>query len=302
MINNYKPAVFHDADGAGGAGTGVSAAAAGQQTNSGVKSADLSAVIYGKQETGTPAAAGQTSQTAEEERAARFKALIKGEYKDLYDNEVRGLIQKRFKATDDKVRQFDELSPVLERLYAKHGVKQGDIKALRAEIDNDSSYWEDEALEKGMTVEQLKEVRRMERENAQLKEQMSQQQSREQADKLYASWMEQSETTKAVYPSFDLKAEAQNPNFVNLLKSGIDVKTAFEVVHKDEILSNGMMYAVQQTEQKVSSTVAANKRRPTEGAMASQVGAIHKTDPSTFTKADRREIARRVARGERIVL
>ena len=278
--------------GDGGDGAGVSAGDAGQQ-----ETGDLSNVVYGKQSDD----AGQISvQINGQKRADEFKALIKGEYKDLYDAEVQGIIQKRFKATDEKVKQFEALSPVLDILYTKHGVKAGDIDALTKAIQEDDSYYEEEALEKGMSVETLKAVKKMERENAALKEQMSAKENREQADQLYAKWMEQAEKTKQVYGNFDLKTETQNSDFVQLLKSGVDVKTAFEVVHKDEILADAMRFASNETRDKLSASIRANGRRPSEGGIGGGVPTVVKADVTKLTKQDRAEIARRVRMGERI--
>ena len=274
--------------GDGGDGAGVSAGDAGQQS-----SGDLSNVIYGKQ-------SDDAGQISGQKRADEFRALIKGEYKDLYDAEVQGIIQKRFKATDEKVRQYEALSPVLDMLYTKHGVKAGDIDALTKAIQNDDSYYEEEALEKGMSVETLKAVKKMERENAALKEQMSAKENREQADQLYAKWMEQAEKTKQVYGNFDLKTETQNSDFVQLLKSGVDVKTAFEVVHKDEILADAMRFASNETRDKLSASIRANGRRPSEGGIGGGVPTVVKADVTKLTKQDRAEIARRVRMGERI--
>ena len=142
----------------------------------------------------------------------------------------------------------------------------------------------------------------MERENAQLRAEMQAQRTQEQASAQYAAWMQQAEQVKAIYPSFDLATEIQNEQFRRLLQSNIPIQTAFEVIHKDEIIPAAMQYTAKQVEAKVANNVRSGQRRPTEGA-AGRSGAVQvKSDPSKFTKADMDEIARRVARGERIVL
>lgn len=123
---------------------------------------------------------------------------------------------------------------------------------------------------------------------------------RERADSLYKSWMEQSESIKSVYPSFDLRAEIQNPKFTDLLKNGIDVRTAYEVLHKDEIIPAAMQFTAKTVEQKLTNKIIANGARPKENGISAQSAAITKADVSQLTKADREEIIRRVARGEKI--
>jgi len=265
----------------------------------GVKNNPLANVKYGIQEEATPAA-GDVKQPATPDRNAEFEKLIKGEYKDLYDARVQDTIRKRLKANEDTVNRYNALSPTLELLANKYGVKSDDIEALNKAIEEDDSYFEDEAMEKGMSVQQLKEMRKMERENAELKRQMSEKETKEQASKLYASWMQQAEDARKVYPTFDIKAEMSNPEFVKLLKSNVDVRTAYEVLHKDEIIPAAMQFTARTVEQKLANKIMAGSSRPNENGMKSQSAAVIKSDVSQLSKADRAEIIRRVQRGEKI--
>lgn len=250
-------------------------------------------------QTKTTDAEGETTQTVD--RNAEFKKLIKGEYKDLYDAEVQDILTKRLAKTKETVEKYDALSPTLELLGKKYGIDPTDVNALNRAIEEDDAYYEEEALEKGLSVEQLKEIRKMEKENADLKKQMREQEVRKNADKLYAKWMNEAESLKGIYPSFDLKAEMQNPKFVDLLKvPSIDVRTAYEVIHKDEIMPAAMHFTAKTVEQKLTNKIIANGARPTENGISSQSASVTKSDVSQLTKADRQEVLRRVARGEKI--
>ena len=287
-------------DGGTAPGQGVTAAAALPQTK-GAKSNPLADVKYGIQEEAAPAAEVQTETTeAPPDPNAEFEKLIKGQYKEQYDARVQDTIQKRLKGTKETVDKYNALQPVLEILAKKHGVDASDIGALQKAIEADDSYFEDEAVERGLTVQQLKEMRKMERENADLRRQMQEQQTQENANKLYASWMNQAEEAKKVYPGFDLRAEMNNPRFVDLLRSNIDVRTAYEVLHKDEIIPAAMQFTAKTVESKLAKKIAANGARPTENGMSSGSAAVVKSDVSQLSKADRAEIIRRVARGEKI--
>lgn len=297
-------------EGAGGAGGGTGggdaggAPAAGQnaavaQPQQGVKGNPLASVQYGKQDS-APAAGEQTREVTPEDRAARFEELIKGEYKDLYDARVQDTIQKRLKGNEATVQRYNALAPVLDLLADKYGVDANDVEALSQAIEDDETFYEDEALEKGLTVEQVKSIRKMERENAQLRAEMNAQKNQERANAQYAAWMQQAEEVKAIYPSFDLASEIQNEQFRNLLVSNVPVQTAYEVVHKDEIIPAAMQFTAQKVTEKVANSVRAGQRRPAEGAMASTGAVVTKSDVSQLTRADREEIARLVARGEKI--
>ena len=174
------------ADGAAGAGAGDGGTAEGQGVTAaaalpqkGVKN-PLANVKYGIQpEETAPAAEVQTETVAQPDRNAEFEKLIKGEYKDLYDARVQDTVQKRLKGTKETVDKYNALTPTLELLAKKYGVDAKDIDALSKAISDDDSYYEQEAMEKGMSVKQLKEVKKMERENAELKAQMEEAQRQE---------------------------------------------------------------------------------------------------------------------------
>ena len=284
-------------DGGTAQGQGVTEAAALPQTK-GEKNNPLANVKYGIQEESAPAA--EVQNVAQPDRNAEFEKLIKGEYKDLYDARVQDTIQKRLKGQKEIVDKFNALNPTIETLAKKYGVDVTDIDGLNKAIADDDSYYEQEALEKGMTVQQLKEVKKMERENAELKAQMEEAQRQENGKKLYAAWMQQADEAKKVYPSFDLRAEMNNPKFVDLLRSNIDVRTAYEVLHKDEIIPAAMQFTAKTVESKIAKSIASQGARPSENGMSSQSAAVVKSDVSQLSKADRAEIIRRVQRGEKI--
>lgn len=288
--------LFAGGEGGTGAGTpGQTAAAPVQPQSTGAKN-PLANVQYGTSE--DSAAAGQ--DTVFDDREAQFESLIKGEYKDLYENRLKDTISKRLKGTEETVRRFDALSPVLGLLAQKYGVDANDTEALSKAIEDDETFYEDEALEKGMTVQQVKEMRRMQRENADLKRQMEERQSREKAEQDFAAWMQESESVKEIYPSFDLKTELQNPTFRRQIMSGVPVQTAFESAHMKEILGGVMQFTAQKVTGKVANHVASGMKRPAEGAMGNQGAVVSKRNVSQLTKADREEILRRAARGEKI--
>jgi hypothetical protein len=302
MLLNLQ--LFAEGAGGGDGGTGaegakgVTAAAAMPQTK-GVKNNPLADVKYGIQEgDNTPAA--EVEATPTEDRNAEFEALIKGKYKDLYDARVQNTVQQRLKGQKETVDKYNALAPMLEILAKKYGVDASDPKALSKAIEEDDSYFEEEALEKGISVEQLKEIKKIERENATLRQQMEEQNRRDNANRFYKQMMEQAESVKAVYPSFDLRAEMQNPRFVDLLRNNVDVRTAYEVLHKDDIIPAAMQFAAKTAEQKLTNNIIANGARPTENGNASQGATVVKSDVSQLSKADRQEIIRRVQRGEKI--
>jgi len=297
------------AEGTGGDGgtgadgaNGVTAGVPSLQTKKGAKN-PLADVKYGIQEEAQTADVPSNTDGAvaePEDRNAKFEALIKGEYKDLYDARVQDTVQKRLKGSKETVDKYNELAPTLEMLARKYGVDASDIKALNKAIEEDDSYYEEEAMEKGVSVEQLKAVKKMERENAELKKQMEEQSNKERAERDVAEWMKQAEQAKHSFPNLDLGEELKNPQFINLLRSGVGVETAYFAMHHRELVPQAMQYTAKAVEQKLTNKVIANGARPTENGISSQASVVVKSDVSQLSKADRAEIIRRVARGEKI--
>ncbi len=309
--------LFGEGAGASGIGTGTGDGGTGTPgtkgetataavSRQGVKGKNnLSDVKYGIQTDAEPEAQAPDVQTKEPteptpDRQTTFENMIKGEFKDLYDAKVQNIVKERLKASKETESKLEALTPILELLGQKHGVDSTDIDALKKAVEEDDSYWEDEAMKKGMSVETLKEIRKIQRENAVLNREKAEQQAREKASADVARWIEQSKDAKAVHPNFDLRTEMKNPQFMSLLKSNIDPKTAYEVIHHDELMRGAMQFTAKTVEEKVVNNIMANGTRPVENGNASQGASMTKSDVSQLTKADREEIARRVARGEKI--
>lgn len=298
--------------GADGA-TGVSAGVSGSQKSKAESGKNpLANVIYGKQGGKVPesdrfadgqntGAEAETGTASEAQRIAEFEKLIKGEYKDLYDARMQDTVQKRLKSTKEIVDKYNKLSPVLDIFAQKYGCDDaGDIDALVKAIEEDDSYYVDEALDRGITVEQLRKVKKIERENAELKRQIDSRKAEDEASKIYSTWVDQAEKAKLKYPSLDLAAEISNPQFASLLKCGIDVESAYTVIHKDEIIPAAMQYTAQTVARKITDGIIANGARPVENGVSQQAAAVIKSDVSQLSRLDHAEINRRVARGEKI--
>lgn len=244
---------------------------------------------------------GETSPAAEvEDRNAKFEALIKGEYKDLYDQRMQDTVQKRLKGAKENEAKLTALTPTLEMLAKKYGVDPTDVAALNKAIEEDDAYYEEEALERGIPIEQLKEMRKMEKENAILRKEKEARERDDNARQLYSRWMEEAKSTKNVYPSFNIETEMKNPKFVELLRSNIDVRTAFEVIHRDEIIPAAMQYTANTVKERLAKDIAANGARPVENGNTAQSAAQSKSNVSQLTREERAEINARILRGERI--
>lgn len=298
--------LFGEGTGGGDGGTGagntgaVSAEVAPQQTK-GVKASEI---VYGKEEE-APAAEEPAKETVpSEDRVTKYNQF-KEEYKDLIDKDtnsrIQDAVQKRLKNTAATAEKFNQVSPMLAIMAERYGIDQNDIQGLTRAMEEDTALYEAEAAEKGVDVHQLMDIRKMQRENATLNAQLQELRNKEEGDRILAGWMQEGETLKQTYPSFDFQSEMQNPTFRNLLQSNIPMKVAFEVIHQDELIPAAMQYTAQQTKQMIANSIMANKARPAEGGMNSQNAVTRKSDVSQLTKEDRAAAIEQARRGKRIV-
>lgn len=313
-----------------GEGTGSGTQGDSQQTDPGATrrgnqttaaqrrgSGEYSNVKFGKQD--QPAAAGgqqanppdageeskkgveTTSDTLEDKRKA-FRALVDGEYKDQYTEDTQRIIDRRFRETKNLEAQLSQQKPILDMLMQRYKIGDGDLGKLTQAIENDNAYWSQAAEEAGMSVEQYKQFQKLQRENAQLLQAQRRSQNQQAAEKQLQKWYQEADAMKADYPGFDLGRESQDPQFLSMLRSGVPVKLAYEVMHMDEIKSTVAQTTAQQTEKQVVEGIRAKGARPAENGTSSQSGFVVKDDPAKWTKKDRAEIVRRVQRGEQIKL
>lgn len=286
------------ADGGDGAGgitgegtTGIGPAAAGQGK------------AAGDRKGGAPAAGGREGRTdaqRKQERRKQYQELINGEFKDLYASDVQNIIDRRFKTTKELERRVGKSQPILDLLLERYGIEDGDTEKLQKAIDAENADLARAAKKAGMSVEEYRRLQRLRGENRDLLDAQRQRQVREKVEVQLRQWYGEGEKLQKLYPNFDLGRESKNPRFLALLRSGIPVRHAYEVIHMDEIKEDVAKAAARSTEKQVVDAIRAKGVRPAENGTAAQSGFTVKGDVSKLTKKDRAEIARRAARGEKI--
>lgn len=262
--------------------------------------------LYGKQPEKPEKTAESTAQGAssdagsdnkrstKEERRKTFLDMANGEYKDIYTEETRRMIDRRFKETQALETAVNQYKPIVDTLMQRYKIENGDLAKLAVAIENDDAYWAAAAEEAGMSVTEFKEIARLKRENSALTEEARRRRSQEQQDAQIAAWHEQSIAVKAAYPDFDLATECENAEFLKLLRSNVPMMHAYRLIHMDELMAN----AVKGTEKRVVDNVRAKGQRPSENGTSPTSAFTIKSDVNKLTKADRAEIAARIARGE----
>lgn len=288
-----------------GAGTGASAGTGAE--GSGAEAGSIDLASQGSANNGdnvdVTEPQGETAKTPQQ-RQEDFEALIRGEYREEFQKRTQRIIDKRFKQQgelENTLKSHDELLTVLAQ---KYGVDSRDAKAIMDAINKDDSFYEQEALDKGLSVKQLKEIKQLERDNASLRKAQEEAESKRHTDQIYSEWLNESEELKNKYglDSFNLESEIQNPEFIKLLAGGISLESAYKAIHFDDMVGGAMAHTAATVKEKMANNIASRSGRPAENGVFSQSTSNFKTDVNKMTKADRAKIMREVQKGANVVL
>ncbi len=244
----------------------------------------------------------QPEAKPERDKAKEFEDLIKGDYKDEYSKRTSATVQERVKNIKASEETLNKLTPALEMLYQQKGIAPGDVDALVKAITDDDSLYEDEALQRGIPVETLKQMKQLERETDLLKRQSEERAQRELFDRHIQGLVEQSKELQQLYPGFNLQQELQNETFARLTgpNSGISVKQAYYAVHKDEIEAAQAAAIAQRTALDMSRRVQSGSSMPQENGLGSSNAITLSDNPANWSAQRRKEIAARAKAGESI--
>lgn len=225
------------------------------------------------------------------DKEAEFDALISGEYKQQFTKKVQKIISRRIKEVKSMDETTEKNRQLVESLMRKFNIEDGDTEKLERMIDEQMTQENANVNEKTQEL-----VRRLVAENNYLKKKNEEDLHRMEIHNRVQAWKAQAEEAKKVYPEFDFEQQLNNPEFVRLLKVGVSVKNAYEVVNIDGILDKNSKNA----ERKVVDSIRSKGNRPVENGSDSAGGILLSSNVSKLNKKQRAELAKRAAKGERI--
>ena len=272
------------------AGEGAAEGAATGETQNTEGAADL-------QDTTGETQQAETQNNAEED----FDSLIKGRYKDDFDSKVQGIINKRFRETKGMEAELTKSKQINSVLSAKYGIDPTDTDALLAAVQGDESYYEDAAMENGMTVDAYKQKLKGDRAIAEL-EAIQRNDRRQQllnhfegeAEKVRQKYGDDSFTFQDTYNS--------NEEFRSMINGGVPVEAAYKVINMERLSAQKEKAAAENAERKVTNSIIANGRRPAEGGMKGQPPVSQRVDIRNLTDEEMDALEERARRGEKISL
>lgn len=236
-----------------------------------------------------------------------------------YNKQMQGIIRARLKTAGVAEENLAKLAPAIEVLAKKYKLDptKVDYDALNKAINDDDEYYEDEALELGVSTETAKKLDQQKRDNAREKASIDRaRQEQEEAMKRtlqeqkfqnhLAKLEREGESLKKTFPSFDLKKELQNPIFARMTSpsGGISVEDAYYAVHRKEIQTAAMQVTAQKTAQKLSNAIASGSKRPNEAGTQSQAPSVTSFNYRNASRQEREAFKQNLrsawARGEKV--
>lgn len=215
-----------------------------------------------------------------------------------YNKQMQSVVQSRLKTAKAAEENLSKIIPALELLARQHNldVENMDYEALAQAISNDNQYYEDKALEMGVSVEEAKKKDQEERDTARQQRVEAQTLEQQAFQRHIESLQQQGEALKAVFPSFDLRVELQNPAFARMTAPnvGISVEDAYYAVHRNEIQAAAMQVTAQKAAQQISNSIQAGQRRPAENGTSGQAPSVTTFDHRNMSREQRAALKKRI--------
>ena len=225
-----------------------------------------------------------------------------------YNKQMQAVVQSRLKSAKSAEEILAKVAPALEVLARKHNLDPAnlDYDALNQAINNDDDFYEERAVEMGVSIETAKKIDQQERDTARQQREETRTLEQQKIQQHIQKLEQQGEALKKTFPNFDLRTELQNPAFARMTSPnvGISVEDAFYAIHRNEIQTAAMQVTAQKTAQKISNAIQAGSRRPVENGTTGQAASVTTFDYSKASKEQRdalkKQIREAAARGEKL--
>lgn len=225
-----------------------------------------------------------------------------------YNKQMQATVQSRLRTAKAAEEALAKLAPSLEVLARQHGLDPANIDydALNKAINDDDNFYEDKALELGVSVDTAKKIDQQERDSARQQREEERTLEQQKIQQHLQKLQQQGEDLKKTFPNFDLRTELQNPTFARMTSPnvGLSVADAYYAIHRNEIQTAAMQVTAQMTAQKLSNAIQAGSRRPVENGTTGQAASVTTFDYRKASREQRDELKKRIreaaARGEKL--
>ena len=210
-----------------------------------------------------------------------------------YNKQMQAVVQSRLRSAKGAEETLQKMTPAFEVLARKHGLDPNNIdyEALAKKIDDDEQYYEDKALEMGVSIDEARKLDQKQRNEIRQQRQEAMTLEQKKIQDHIMSLERQAEELKKVFPKFDLRTELRNPTFARMTapNSGLSLEDAYYAIHRKELQTAAMQATAQATRQQISNAIQANGRRPQENGTSGQAPSVTHFDYSKASPEQRKQ-------------
>ena len=189
--------------------------------------------------------------------------------------------------------QLERRPQLLKLLGEKYGIKPGedgsfDLDAINKAVTDDDSYFENKALEMGVSVDV---ARKLEQADA-LEQQRQEAEQKARRDAMlrehFANVQAQARALQEIVPGFSLEKEMQDPEFVRrTAPGGLSVEDAFFSLHHKEIMQQQAEAIARRSKQAAAAAVQSGSARPRENGSSATAAVTATPNMRSMSRADR---------------
>lgn len=322
MSYTYRKTVFEKflqffADGASGGDGGEGAGAAAPGENAADAGRDLEALGVPKEaaerhrkrmeKRGKAAAVTAPAQETQPTQNAAASAANDGGDSSEWDaffarqenkDRLQQMMADRGKAATAAKQAADEqiakMGPTLRALGNMYNIKPGedgsyDLDAINKAVAEDDRYFEDKALEMGVSVDVARKLEQADELEQERKAAEAKAQRMQMLQEHFNKVQSQAKTLEELVPGFSLDAAMQDPEFVRRTAPGIDVPAdeAYVGMHYREIMRQQAETIARLSKKQAAASVAAGGSRPRENGSAAAAPVSAAPNIHAMSKAER---------------
>lgn len=260
-----------------------------------------------------------TDADGEENSEEEFEKLIKGKFKNVYQNRVQSLVKDRLSTKDEQISDMQKKESTGNQIFAlianKYNVQPDDLDGLLKAVSEDKDLFAEKALAAGVTTEEARnDFFNQQKTNAQ-EEELETLRREKAARELDTHLRSIAAETMKEFPNFNLEEEFQNPSFRTALdfiaqqkneqneKTGrndeiYDLTTAYKMAHFDELQKDLVKRSSSAAISAAAQSIQSGARRPTENAVKKSGTTTQRKNVEDMSDAEFDAFYEKVKRGE----
>lgn len=260
-----------------------------------------------------------TDTDGEENSEEEFEKLIKGKFKNVYQNRVQSLVKDRLSTKDKQISDMQKKENTGNQIFAlianKYNVQPDDLDGLLKAVTEDKDLFAEKALAAGVTTEEARNnFFTQQKTNAQ-EEELETLRKEKAARELDTHLRTIAAETMKEFPNFNLEDEFQNPSFRTALdfiaqqrneqneKTGrndeiYDLTTAYKMAHFDELQKDLVKRSSSAAISAAAQSIQSGARRPTENAVKKSGTTTQRKSVADMSDAEFEAFYEKVRRGE----